>query len=556
MEMVFSFLESINSILWHPTVLIALLMVGLLFSIWSRWGQYMALTHGIKVIRGAYDSSSAPGAISHFQALSAALSATVGLGNIAGVAIAISLGGPGAVFWMWVVGFIGMALKMTEVIQSMLYRDVTKPEEPHGGPMFVVKRGLENRGWRRTGSFLGGLFCLTLLASTITGGNMFQAWNVAEISFSYFGWPKMITGTILFVLVCLVIIGGIKRIGRVAGKLVPIMCGTYILAAIAVMFHFRFLIPETLALIIHSALPDWLGGKAPDPTGAFIGGTAGFAFMKGMQRALFSNEAGQGSAPIAHSSARTHEPVREGIVAGLEPFVDTLCICTMTAMVILLSSVWKRPVDRVFGMEPETSAETGKWVFYPTPIALDNEIKVGTGVFALVFPDPAQDPRIRLQGSIVQREDGTNWISWEQRVFNKRPLLVENGYYLEYKGATLTAIAFDRAWPGLGRWVVPICVWLFALSTIISWSYYGEQGTVYLFGDKAIPYYRWAYCLLIPISSSPLIATEGQLDAISTLGTGLMLWVNIPIMLIFGKEAMAALADYKTRLKSGQFNQT
>ena len=316
------FMEAANGVLWHNSVLFIILGTGVLFTLWSGFCQYRALTHGFHVLRGRYDDPADPGAINHFQALSAALSATVGLGNIGGVALAISLGGPGAVFWMWVVGFFGMALKLTEVTLSMLYRNTDDPDNPHGGPMWVISKSLARRGpgWARVGRAIGVIFCLTLLVSTVTSGNMFQAWNVGELTQSYFGIPSIFSGIVLAILVGMVIIGGIKRIGAVAGRLVPIMIVLYLLAAFYVLTVNLEQVPAMLALIVTAAF------SPVEATGAFVGGTMGYAFLFGMKRALFSNEVGQGSSPIAHSAAKTNELVREGIVAGLEPFIDTLVV--------------------------------------------------------------------------------------------------------------------------------------------------------------------------------------------------------------------------------------
>ena len=228
-------LATINGILWHEYVLYAIVATGIVFTFWSGFGQYRALTHGPAVIRGVYDDPNDPGAINHFQALSAALSATVGLGNIGGVALAIALGGPGAVFWMWVIGFLGMSIKLTEVTLSMLYRNTDDPENPHGGPMWVIHHVFRKKGMPRLGRAIGVIFCVTLLVSTTTGGNMFQAWNVGELTQEYFGVPSWITGIVLAVIVGSVIIGGIKRIGLVAGTLVPFMVVLYLAAGLYVL---------------------------------------------------------------------------------------------------------------------------------------------------------------------------------------------------------------------------------------------------------------------------------------------------------------------------------
>ncbi len=571
MEAFWTVIGAANDVIWHDAVLYVVLGVGLLFTAWSAFGQYRALSHGVQVIRGRYDDKADPGAINHFQALSTALSATVGLGNIAGVAIAISLGGPGAVFWMWLVGLVGMCLKMTEVTQAMIYRNVEDPDNPHGGAMWVCQKGFRTLGapLRYLGPPLGVIFCLTLLVSTITGGNMFQAWNVADISFEYFGLPKLATGIVLTIGVGLVIVGGIKRIGDVAGRIVPFMCGLYVLAGLAVIFVRIGEIPEMLALIVREAF------SRSEATGAFIGGTAGYGFLKGMQRALFSNEAGQGSAPIAHSAAKTDEPVREGIVAGLEPFVDTLCVCTITALVILLSGTWNRQPALVFdgpapailpalderGAPLRDGSGAPLWQAASVRVAVretgeaTGQMRDGKDVFLVL--DAGQNPetglhRHRLAGVLQAGPDGSFTARFGARLASAvQPAIAEDGVYFGHRGATLTAKAFDRTLPGLGKWVVPATAWLFAFSTIISWSYYGEQGIVFLLGLRAVTAYRVVYCLLILVTTQ-LVRTETQLDVLSSLGTGVMLWANIPIMLIFGPQAMRAFHDYFRRLDSGQ----
>ena len=557
MQALMNVLEAVNGVLWHDGVLYTLLAVGLLFTVWTRFGQFRALTHGVQVVRGKYDEKGDPGAINHFQALSAALSATVGLGNIAGVAIAISVGGPGAVFWMWVTGFVGMALKLTEVTQALLYRNTDDPENPHGGAMWVCKKGFAkiSPSLAPLGAVLGGVFCVTLIISTVTGGNMFQAWNVADISLAYFGIPKHFSGVVMTLVVGAVILGGIKRIGAVAGRLVPLMCGLYILAGLYVLVADYARIPEMFRLIFASAF------SPSEATGAFIGGTVGWAFLKGMQRALFSNEAGQGSAPIAHSAAKTNEPVREGVVAGLEPFVDTIFVCTITAIVILLSGAWNRGPALSFPERPEiVQSAPGEWTLGRTPVEVkdaveaDHQMRPGQDVFAVVRGDANANTghdRHRLNGRLVQ--EGDQWlVEWRSLASQQRVELAVEGAFFDFKGATLTAKAYDRVLPGLGFWLVPATAWLFAISTMISWSYYGEQGVVYLFGNRGVMPYRVLYCLLILVTSSPLIATQDQLDVISTLGTGVMLWANIPIMLIFGPEAMRAYRAYMDRLKRGE----
>ncbi|MDQ1302265.1 MAG: alanine or glycine:cation symporter, family, partial [Pseudomonadota bacterium] len=278
------FLEAANAILWHDAVLFLVLGTGIVFTLWTRFSQFRSLTHGLHVLRGRYDNPADPGAINHFQALSAALSATVGLGNIGGVAIAISLGGPGAVFWMWVVGFFGMALKTVEVTLAMIYRNISDPDNPHGGTMWVISKALsEGPGWQqKLGKLIGSLFCLTLLVMVVTGGNMFQAWNVGNMTELYFGVPDIVAGIALAIIVGLVILGGIHRIGRVAAALVPFMVTIYFAAAIYVLIVNAGEIPAMFGLIFRSAF------SGTEASGAFIGGTVGYAFLYGMKRAIFS----------------------------------------------------------------------------------------------------------------------------------------------------------------------------------------------------------------------------------------------------------------------------
>ena len=593
MESLWAVIDTINGLLFSDYTVYALLATGLLFTIWSGFGQYRALTHGVGIVLGWFDDpdDEGDGAISHFQALSTALSATVGLGNIAGVAVAVALGGPGAVFWMWIIGLLGMALKMTEVTQSMLYRNLDDPSEPHGGPMFVVREGLARRGLRPLGSFIGGNFVVTLIISAITGGNMFQAWNVADVTFTYFGVPQLVTGIILCVVVGIVIIGGIKRIGSVAGKIVPAMCIIYLVAAFYVLAVNASQIPDMLRLIVFNGLPSFLGGSPAGASGAFIGGTVGYAALWGIKRALFSSEAGQGSAPIAHAAVKTREPVSEGVVAGLEPFIDTILVCTLTALVILSTGAWNRGPEAFFPADaapeivqvdvPDAEPDADPtWTVQAG--ALPNRLKeaktvkglAGAGwqakeqVFLRLATDKVDEEGtgtniVKLMGKVEDAEGDAFTVKWDTVTSPTRPTLAvdpagapDRGIYGDYAGASLTAYAFDRVTPGLGKWLVTLAAWLFAISTMISWSYYGEQGVVYLsgsLGDKLILPYKVVYCALIVVTTLPnFITTDAELDNITTLGLGVMLVANIPIMLIFSREAMDAYHNYFKRVKDGE----
>ncbi len=603
-----NFIEQITAFVWADWVLYVVLGVGVLFTIWSGFGQYRALTHGVSVTKGNYDDPDDPGAISHFQALSAALSATVGLGNIAGVAIAIAIGGPGALFWMWVVGLVGMAIKTTEVCQSMLFRDTSDPENPHGGPMFVVSRGMREWGLGWLGSIIGGIFCVTLLISAVTGGNMFQSWSVGGITREALSIPEWGTGLVLAVIVAMVILGGIKRIGSVAGVLVPFMCILYVLTALVVLSMHLGEIPGVFASIFTSAFAPSEAG------GAFIGGAAGTAFLWGMKRALFSSESGQGSSPIAHSAAQTKEPVSEGVVAGLEPFIDTLVVCTLTALMILSTGALTREHDGVAGHDAHFASlptvqyvsdanqvEIPSWIIGDVTEYRDGDSSSTAGRTSL---PPRTEEAQRIAGSdwrdgdlvfvILEGDDTTNidtesnramaygtihipedpgaspYIRWDAipssdgdvKHFKHMtdagtgPALQTGNIYKDYTGATLTAYAINRDLPGFGTWLILVAAWLFAISTMISWSYYGEQGVVYLFGNWAVTFYKILYCLLIVVATLPIVKTAKEIGNLSDLGTGIMLWANIPIMLLFGFVAMKAYHSYFRRLKDGEIKRT
>ncbi len=598
-------LETVNGYIWTDWMLYILLATGVLFTLWSGICQYRALTHGVAVTSGKYDNPDDPGAISHFQALSAALSATVGLGNIGGVAIAIAIGGPGAVFWMWVIGIVGMALKSTEVTQSMLFRNTDDPQNPHGGPMFVVAEGMKQWGLGAIGSFIGSfigvLFCLTLLISAVTGGNMFQAWNVGDITREATNLPEWVTGLTLAIIVAMVIIGGIKRIGSVAGVLVPFMCVLYVVIALGVLAFNLDAIPGVFASIFTTAFSPSEAG------GAFIGGAAGTAFLWGMKRALFSSESGQGSSPIAHSAAQTKEPVSEGVVAGLEPFIDTIVVCTLTALVILSTGALTRGegaegADGIFSSSPPVSlhhwqddegVQHHAWVlgeprqftinretvtrgYTPLPDRTAAGVELGgpwmdtDSVFSIAAGGGTNEAtasnRAMLTGTVIIPEESEPYVRWdligtkESEVAHweplvesgERPALVEPALYEDYMGATLTAYAINRQFPGVGTWLILIASWLFAVSTMISWSYYGEQGIVFLLGEWAVGVYKIVYCALIVVATAGIVTTTKEIGNLSDLGTGLMLWVNIPIMLIFGAAAMAAWHGYFGRLRRGE----
>lgn len=321
------FLESISGFVWGPVTIILLVGTGVLITLVVKLIQLRKFGYAWKLISGKYDDPRDKGEITHFQALSAALSATIGTGNIAGVGTALALGGPGAVFWMWITAVFGMALKYGECLLSLNYRTIHPNGVVGAGPMYYLEKGLGQK-------WLGVLFAIFAAVASFGIGNMVQANSVAEPVQTYFGIPKLATGLIIGILVFLVIVGGIKRIGQVASRLVPVMAVFYVVGALVVIFANIGEVPAALGRIFSDAFT----GTAA--TGGFAGATVSQVIRFGVARGVFSNEAGLGSAPIAHGAAKTKEPVREGLVAMLGPFIDTIVICTMTALVIILTGAF------------------------------------------------------------------------------------------------------------------------------------------------------------------------------------------------------------------------
>jgi len=325
---------TIAGMAWGIPSIVLLVGTGLYLTIRLRMVQVRGFKHAVNLIRGKYDKPDDPGEVTHFQALSTALSATIGTGNIAGVATAIAFGGPGAVFWMWITALVGMASKYTSCTLALKYR-ITHPDgSVSGGPMYTLSLGFSERlGMKKTGAVLGFLFALFTLIASFGIGNMVQANSVMDgLTFIYpdAGKYKLFMGVILAIGVGLVIIGGIKRIAKVASRIVPFMAIAYCMAALVILVLNASAIPEAFATILNLALNPAAAG----------GGAIGAAIQYGVARGVFSNESGLGSAPMAHAAARTKEPVREGLVAMMGPFIDTIIICTMTALVIVIMGAW------------------------------------------------------------------------------------------------------------------------------------------------------------------------------------------------------------------------
>ncbi|MBW3554264.1 MAG: sodium:alanine symporter family protein [Gemmatimonadetes bacterium] len=484
-----------------PLVVILLLGVGVYLTLRFGFIQIRHLAHGFAVTSGKYDDPDEPGDVSHFQALTTALSATVGIGNIAGVALAIHYGGPGAVFWMWMTAFLGMATKYTEVTLAQRYRDVALDHDPKkwegsvsGGPMYYIERGL-GPGWK----WMAILFAALLGITAFLTGNGIQANTVADTMSTEFGIPNWITGLVTASIVGAVIIGGITRIGRVTGILAPLMASVYVLGALVIIIANIGDVPGTFGLIFREAFNP-TAGVAGTGIGAVL-----VTMMYGVQRGLFSNEAGQGSAPIAHSAAKTDEPVSEGVVALLEPFIDTIVICSMTALVIIMTGAWNArvpteitlaggdltyvTVDETGTNRPVGTPPAGIRYSDGRPVGVGGEPVVAWHEVAVERLYVDREMTIPFTGEIQpsQRraagEDGTQYTS----LFGEA---VENG-------APLTMLGFQRGLPGeFGQFIVILSVLLFAISTAIAWSYYGDRCANYLFGPKAILPYKVVFVII------------------------------------------------------------
>ena len=443
-----------------PLVLIILGITALFLTIYFRFINFRALGTAVKTIRGKYTNPDAPGQITHFQALSAALSATVGLGNIAGVAVAIAIGGPGATFWMIIVGLCGMTTKFTECTLGVKFRKVDADGSTRGGAMYYLRDGLASKGefLAILGKVLAVLFAIFCIAGAIGAGNMFQA-NQAHEQFSNSfgilneGWQF---GLIIAVLVGVVIIGGIVWIARVTSFLVPFMCIGYMLAAILILFVNLSEIPSSISLIFTEAF-----------TGtAAAGGVIG-AIIQGIKRGVFSNEAGVGSAPIAHSAVKTDKPASEGLVALLEPFIDTVVVCTMTALVIISSGMWNVKADTDKQISLLSAPESGSIV-----TTVDAGTKFNLSDETLTHKDDETGEEIIDWYKVkVFKKDSEGWVS-----ANDIKLRSKDGIWL-----TSEAFATVIDW---FPYVLSIAVFLFAFSTMISWSYYAEQSVIYLFGKN------------------------------------------------------------------------
>ncbi len=443
-----------------PLVVIWLVVASIFLTVRMGFINIRAFKHAIQVTAGKFTDPKAVGDVSHFQALTTALSATVGLGNIAGVAIAVSMGGPGATFWMICAGLLGMTAKFTECTLGQQYRAIGADGNVLGGPMQYLSKGLAEMGMAKFGKFLAVFFAILCIGGSLGGGNSFQvnqSMNALQETVPFFASTPWAYGLLMTVLVGIVIVGGIKRIASVADKIVPLMAGVYVISALTVLFMNFNRIGWAFGEIMRGAF-------TPDAMyGGFIG-----VLIVGFQRAAFSNEAGAGSAAIAHSAAKTDYPVREGIVALLEPFIDTVVVCTMTALVIVITGAYNNP--------EYASLVTGN------------------------------------------------------------------------QGAALTSRAMGEQLPFM-PYVLSGAVFLFAFSTMISWSYYGERCWVWLFGPKASMSYRILFLCFVFLGS--IITARNVLDFGDLMILGMAFPNLVGVYLLHGK-VKRELDEYWRKYKAGE----
>jgi len=481
---------------WFPYLLLG---TGLFFTLYLGFPQLRYFGRALRIVRGKEDKRGMPGDTSHFQALATALSGTVGTGNIGGVAFAIYLGGPAALFWMWATAFFGMTTKFVEVTLSHKYRVKTPDGTMAGGPMYFMDRGL-NLKW------LAVIFAVATVISSFGTGNLPQINNIAQAMDAAFGIEPIVTGGVLAVLLGLVIIGGISRIAAVTSKVVPFMALLYIIGALGVIItNWANVIPSFI-LVFKTA---FTGSAA---VGGFLGASFAYAFNRGVNRGLFSNEAGQGSAPIAHAAARSDEPVSEGMVSILEPFIDTICICTLTGLVILSSGVWTEKLPNEF-QSADIEIVAGSWtdtnpedqqalyrhisgegetpvVAYSGSLSVIEGHIVSTNATVLSARSVAEEVMIKTANG----DPITGDVAVVDGKF-KDPDIHVSGRSLLHS-AELTSAAFARGIFGeFGRTIVAVGLLLFAFSTAIAWSYYGDRAMVYLFGVGSVKYYRIVYVL-------------------------------------------------------------
>ncbi len=534
-----------------PVVLVLLAFTAIFLTVFFKFINVRCLGLALRTVRGKYSQKDDPGQITHFQALSTAVSATVGLGNIAGVAIAIGVGGPGAVFWMVLMGLLGMTSKFAECTLGVKYRRINAKGIVQGGGMFYLQDGLKERGFGKLGKVLAIIFALACIGGAIGAGNMFQvnqAYSQISSSFGILGGDNggVIFGALVAVLVGIVILGGVVSIARVTSVMVPFMCVTYVIACFVVLVLHLGEVPAAFATIVKEAF------SPTAAVGGFIGG-----LVQGIRRGVFSNEAGVGSAAIAHGAVKTRKPASEGLVALLEPFIDTVVVCTLTALVIIVTGMWKvnadLPQEAILHQAPSaTSLEVAVldarsslkvesewhqikaqgrlgWIDASKVTSSEEiaDIYVSEKAEVTVFTAPDKESKVLKQvppGSAISGV--SSWakvnVPWsEQKGWMK---LGEVRSRANFKGGIwMTSEAFSSVISWF-PYLLSVAVLLFAFSTMISWSYYGEQAVMYLANGSsaAVMIYKIVFCLFVVVGAS------ASLDNVIGLSDALFFTMVVP----------------------------
>ena len=520
----------------------ALLGVGAFFTVYLGFPQIRYFGRAWGILFGRHTRADAEGDASHFQALSTALSGTVGTGNIGGVGLAIFLGGPAALFWMWATAFVGMTTKFVEVTLSHKYRVKDDKGEIAGGPMFYMERGLRMK-------WLAAFFAAATLISAVGSGNMPQSNNLVSGLETSFDVPPSVSGGLLAMLLGLVILGGITWIARVASVIIPVMGVGYAVAALAVIAaNVEQVVPSFVAVFREA----FTGSAA---SGGFLGATFAYAFNRGVARGLFSNEAGQGSAPIAHAAARADEPVSEGMVSLIEPFLDTLVICTLTGLVILSSGVWREKFETDFqtfdtqfvaGIHTDTDP-THVAALFRHFNAADSPLAPAHGRFAIVDGRLTQADVTVLHNRSVA-EDVRFHVAG---VPYTGTVTIENGVLADavslrgkslLHSVPLTAEAFKRSVLGeYGQYAVTVGLVLFAFSTALAWSYYGDRAVTYLFGTRVVTPYRVVYVLAFFLAA---VMDTSLVWLVSAITLPLMALPNLLGCVLLRREMKATVREY------------
>lgn len=483
---------------WFPALLIG---TGIFFTFYLGFPQFRFFSHGWRIVTGKYVKEETEGETSPFEALTTAMSGAVGTGNIGGVALAIWVGGPAAIFWMWVTAIFGMTTKFVEVTMAHKYRTTLSDGSISGGPMYYIEQGL-NMKW------VGILFAALMMICAIGSGNMPQINNIANVLESTFSIPKLLTGLVLGLLLWIIIVGGIKRIAQIASKLVPIMGVIYFGGALIILIeNYENIIPSFNAIFSQV----FTGSAA---VGGFLGASFAMSLKLGVARGLYSNEAGQGSSPIAHASAKTEKSVEQGMVSILEPFIDTIVVCSVTALVILSSGAWTQKYENSFdrtsmfifdGSYSEENAndveELGKFILDRRNFTNNtSSVKNYSGSLEVLGGKIQQDNitifhKQSIAEDVLFMKDGkliNGFIDISNGSIDDLGVKVSGKSLIH--SAELTAKAFSSGVLGVvGEYIVAIGLLLFAFSTAIAWSYYGDRSTAYIFGEGGVQVYRMIY---------------------------------------------------------------